>query len=380
MGRPKRLEGINTRVGVDGIQRYRGTAYANGRRLFGRWTESLQEALDWRQQTLAGGRDRLLARERVTVGAAATAWIAGIESGTVRNRSGKTYKPSVLRDYRRDIGICVEVVGARKRLDEIRLQDAQVMADILAARGLSDSRVRHVMFCLRAMFNWALPRGYAAINPCIGLSLPAPEENPRERIATVQEAMLLTAALQVPDRTAFALATYAGLRAGELLALRWGDVDFGLSTVRIDRAVDTTAGVVVAPKSRAAHRNVPIQDRLHAVLEDHRAERGGGGLLFPAHRPRRGVSDGTEHFWSLSALHRRLKKRWEAAGLEPIGLHESRHTFASMLIDAGLSPKAIQTYMGHSSITITFDRYGHLLPGHEAEALRLLNAYQEASQ
>jgi len=64
--------------------------------------------------------------------------------------------------------------------------------------------------------------------------------------------------------------------------------------------------------------------------------------------------------------------------LEPIariGLHECRHTFASLMIAAGVNAKALSTYMGHSSITITLDRYGHLMPGSEKDAAELLEAY-----
>jgi integrase len=63
--------------------------------------------------------------------------------------------------------------------------------------------------------------------------------------------------------------------------------------------------------------------------------------------------------------------------LEPIGLHECRHTFASLMIAACVNAKALSTYMGHASVTITFDRYGHLMPGNEAEAAGLLDAYLE---
>ena len=76
-----------------------------------------------------------------------------------------------------------------------------------------------------------------------------------------------------------------------------------------------------------------------------------------------------------SALVKRLKKRWTKAGLEPLKLHEGRHTFASLLIAAGANAKAITTYMGHSSIQVTYDRYGHLMPGSEAEVAGLLDTY-----
>jgi integrase len=62
-------------------------------------------------------------------------------------------------------------------------------------------------------------------------------------------------------------------------------------------------------------------------------------------------------------------------GLEPLKLHEARHTFASLLIAAGANAKAITTYMGHSSIQVTYDRYGHLMPGSETEVAGLLDTY-----
>jgi integrase len=65
----------------------------------------------------------------------------------------------------------------------------------------------------------------------------------------------------------------------------------------------------------------------------------------------------------LRALVKRMAARWRDLGMEPLGLHEAQHTFASLLIDAGANAKAISTYMGHASISITFDRYGHLMPG-----------------
>lgn len=58
-----------------------------------------------------------------------------------------------------------------------------------------------------------------------------------------------------------------------------------------------------------------------------------------------------------------------------IALHECRYTFASLMIAAGVNAKALSAYMGHASVTITFDRYGHLMPGNEAEAAGLLDAY-----
>jgi len=87
-----------------------------------------------------------------------------------------------------------------------------------------------------------------------------------------------------------------------------------------------------------------------------------------------------EGFRLAAALSARELQKWEAlvekaAGLGAVGMHEARHTFASLMIAAGVNAKALSTYMGHSSVTITYDRYGHLMPGNEEEAAVLLDAY-----
>ena len=74
-----------------------------------------------------------------------------------------------------------------------------------------------------------------------------------------------------------------------------------------------------------------------------------------------------------STLKLHTQKAWCTAGLMPIGLHECRHSYAAYMIAAGINSKALSTYMGHSSITITLDRYGYLLPGNEHEAATLLD-------
>jgi integrase len=70
---------------------------------------------------------------------------------------------------------------------------------------------------------------------------------------------------------------------------------------------------------------------------------------------------------------RRAREAWVEAGLEPIGLHQCRHTYAAFMIAAGVNAKALSSYMGHSTITVTLDRYGHLLPGNEQQAATLLD-------
>lgn len=136
--------------------------------------------------------------------------------------------------------------------------------------------------------------------------------------------------------------------------------------IRVSRSWDAREGAI-EPKSRAGTRRVPIVAALREVLVERRLDSSGEGLVF---------SIGERPF-NATSVAQRAKRRWRVAGLAPITLHECRHTFASLMIAAGVNAKALSSYLGHSSVTITFDRYGHLMPGNEAEAARLLDAYLE---
>ncbi len=237
----------------------------------------------------------------------------------------------------------------------------QDFVDRLVARGLAPSTVRNSILPLRAIFRRAVARSEVVQNPTLGLSLPA-------GIARPEEARRLIATVPAGDRALWATAPYAGLRRGELQALRWADVDLDAGLIRVERSWDPKAGPI-EPKSHAGRRRVPLVRPLRTELAAHRLRQGGGG---------EGLVLGTgERPFASGAAARRAREAWAAKALEPIGLHECRHTYASFMIAAGVNAKALATYMGHSSITITLDRYGHLMPGSEAEAAGLLESYLE---
>lgn len=367
--------GIATRTGKDGRERYRGVVHDKRakRHVRGPWTPSLAAARAWRHDALDRLAKGTLSGDRgPTVREATATFLAGIEDGSIHNRSRRRYKPSVVRDYRRDLGTRIDRLLGASYLREVQLPDVQLAADTLAASGLSASSVRNTVMALRALYGWARPRGLALRQPCDGVRLPGGEEQPM-RIVSPEIAALMVGALVGRDRTAFALACYSGLRAGELLALDWSRIDLDLRVLRVERAWDHGSHDFIAPKSKAARRVVPITERLLAVLTDHRQDFGDEGLVLPTLRGEPVKPMGH------SALVKRLKAAWEGADLEALKLHEARHTFASMLIAAGANPKAITTYMGHSSIQVTFDRYGHLMPGSEAAIAGLLDTYLDSA-
>jgi integrase len=188
----------------------------------------------------------------------------------------------------------------------------------------------------------------------------------RERIASPTEAAALIGALRAEDRALWGCAFYAGLRRGELRALLWNDVDLADGLIRVERSM-SGHGESHDPKSRAGRRGVPVVAALRDLLVEHKlVTRRDTGLILG--------SSATQPF-TPTAVGKRALSAWRRAGLDPIGLHECRHTFASLLIAAGVNAKAITAYLGHASIQTTFDLYGHLMPGNEYEAVALVDAY-----
>jgi integrase len=248
--------------------------------------------------------------------------------------------------------------------------DVQVYADTLLGEGLDPSTIRNRLMPLRVIYRRALSRGLVHSNPTLGIELPAVRGR-RDRIASVEEADAHLAALPDPDRTVWALAFFAGLRLGEILALTWERIDLPAGALQVEAGWDARTAQTVAPKSRAGHRSVPISTELRKHLVAYRLASGrSSGLLFPSER------DASRPMRLDSPTRRRARKRvWDTAGLAPIGLHEARHTYASLLIAAGVNVKAISEYLGHASIAITLDRYGHLLPGSKAEAAERLDDF-----
>jgi integrase len=284
----------------------------------------------------------------------------------VRTRSGDRYKPSAIRSYEAALRDRIVPELGGKRLGDVQRRDVQRLADDLLAEGRDPSTIRNALMPLRVIYRRAVEDGDVAVNPCTNLRLPAVRGR-RERIASPEEAQRLLAALPDRDRPVWAAALYAGLRRGELMALRWEDVDLVAGVIRVERSYDDKGRVEIEPKSRAGRRAVPIVGALRDVLIEHKARQGrDAGLVF---------GSSAETPFVPSNLWRRAQHAWRRAGLEPIGLHEARHTFASVLIAAGVNAKAITTYMGHASIQTTYDLYGKLMPGSESEAAALVDAY-----
>jgi integrase len=330
---------------------------------------SVAEARAWRLESQVAVRKGVLrSPSQTTLTEAAAEWVAAAEQGIVRTRSGDTYKPSAIRAYKQALNHRVPPTFGSKRISAISHTLIQDFADRLSADGLSPSSIRNTVMPLRAIYKRAHRRGEVATNPTLKLSLPV-DRSRRDRVAAPTELGPLLDALQPADRAIYAAALYAGVRAGELQGLQWEDIDFDTNLIHIRQGWDKHTGFI-APKSRSGKRRVPITNTLRRELLTHRLHQGTGGrgFVFPStHNPNKPFNPST--------LRLHTRKAWGLAGLTPIGLHECRHSYAADMIAAGINTKALSTYMGHSSITITLDRYGHLLPGNETQAAHLLETW-----
>jgi integrase len=172
----------------------------------------------------------------VTLREAAENWLRGAEEGIVLTRSGDPYKPSAIRSNRSALRLyALDDLGGAK-LSAISRRDVQDLADRLRADGLDPSTIRNAIMPLRAIYRRAIEEGVVAVNPTANLRLPAVRGR-RDRIASPEEAARLIAAAPEQDRALWATAFYAGLRRGELMALRIEDVDLASGVVRVERGV-----------------------------------------------------------------------------------------------------------------------------------------------
>ncbi len=161
------------------------------------------------------------------------------------------------------------------------------------------------------------------------------------------------------------MAVHRGLRQGELLGLRWEDVDFEAGTLQVRRTLSLTKdGHVFEPSKNSKGRFIELTQDAADALKHHlkrqlqEIEALGDsyqdqGLIFPGERgqPMRP--------WTLT---RKLERILERVGLPHIRFHDLRHTCATLLLAKGVHPKFVQELLGHATISITLDRYSHVIP------------------
>jgi integrase len=319
------------------------------KRLIRKTFPTLAAAESWRSDgRQAVRKGAMSAPTRQTFNDVADALIAGMKDGSIRNRNRKPYKPSAIRSYEAVLETRLRPEFGATRLSDLRRNDVQDFAETLLAEGLDASTVRNVLMPLRVIYRRAVRRSDVLVNPTTDLELPA-VEGTRERVTAPAEAADLLGALPESDAALWATALYAGLRNGELRALRVEDIDLEAGVIRVERSWDDVEGAV-EPKSAAGKREIPICDHLRGYLKSHLASLSrDAGLAF---------GETATQPYNYGKMTRRAYTAWKAADLERITLHNGRHSFRSYLDYAGISEARCDRYLGHANHSIG-RRYTH---------------------
>lgn len=240
-------------------------------------------ARTWRED--AGGavrKGRMRAPTTTTVKQAADALIAGMGDGSILDRSGKPYKPSTVRSYDGALRLRILDEIGSMRLSALDRRTVQDLVEKWRADRLTASTVQNTLNPLQVLARRAVRSGELAIDPTDGLELPAIRGR-RDRIASPAEAAALIEALPKAERGLWATALYAGLRRGELRALRWDDIDFDAGVIHVRRSWDADPAVgEIDVKSDAGRRRVPLIGALRKIIAEHKlaSGRAGAALVF----------------------------------------------------------------------------------------------------
>jgi len=307
-----------------------------------------------------------------TVGAFVKRWLRDWADDNVGNKTWTRYE-QLLRKY-----LCARFGSVP--IQKLRAADLQALYAAMAADGLADRtrlqlhRIVHVM--LKHAAQWGVvPRNVAAM-----VDAPRVKSLEIEILSPAQVQIVLEALRGTPLYPLVVVALNSGVRRGELLALRWHDINFDAGHLRVEQALEeTTRGGLVfkAPKSRHGRRAVTLPPSTIAVLRDHWKKQQEQRLMLGLGKASADALvfagfDGSAYSPNLlSKQWRRVMKAVELTAT----LHSLRHTHASTLIASGLDVLTISRRLGHGSAALTLNVYGHLFKPDDRAALIMETAF-----
>jgi len=251
--------------------------------------------------------------------------------------------------------------------------------------GLSSRTVRIIHTVMHASLKQAMKEGLVARNVAEATTLPKREKK-EPRVLTLEEQRRFFEVLS-QDRlgAAFLLDLATGLRRGELLALRWQDVDLKEGIIKVSRELvrvrdpenpGKTKLIYQPPKSEKGKRSIPLPEWAIAALKAHKVRQNQERLALGEAYQDNGLVFCTELGTPIEPrnFNRKFYELRKKAGLpENINLHALRHTYATRLLEVGEHPKVVQELLGHSQISVTLDTYSHVLPELKKAAAAKLN-------
>jgi integrase len=271
-------------------------------------------------------------------------------------------------------------------LKALRPEMVQRLYNEKRAEGLSSRTVRYIHAVLHGALKQAVRNNLLARNVTEATTRPK-EEKKEIRPLSQEEARQFLSVVE-GDRlsAAFLLALGTGLRLGELLALRWDDLDLKAGTLTVRRGLcrvyDQEDGerktrlVFQEPKSARSRRTIPMPSNILAALKKHKIRQNEERLLVGAAYGDQGLVFCTPIGTPIDP--RNMARHFDGclrkAGLPHVRFHDLRHTFATLMLELGQSPKTVQEILGHSTISITLDTYTHVGMDLKTQAMEKMNA------
>jgi integrase len=310
-----------------------------------------------------------------TVKEAAALWIKHCRNKGLESTTVKGYEEHVKLHI-------VPYIGAKK-LSDLTVPTVNAFADELRDADRSAAMIKKVVVSLGSIFEEARRRGLSNVSPTVGLELDLPErDDPRPVIPTKPELQAIIAGATAYEnrmwRPLLLVAIFCGLRASELRGLRWADdVDFDGRQIKVAQRADASHKIGKL-KSKSAYRSIPLAPIALNALREWKllCPKGDLDLVFPNGLGKvESYSNLRDHGLDPIQIAAGVIAQKPASGdagqpvtvtVAKYGLHALRHACASLWIEQGHNPKQIQTLMGHSSIKVTFDTYGHLFADAEA--------------
>jgi integrase len=300
-------------------------------------------------------------------------WLEQVVKPTVRPRTYESYETVVRIHLAPTLG--------HLRLNQLRPQHVQQLLADKTSSGLSARTVEYIWSILRRALKLAVRWDLVARNVAEQITPPRPVRTEVTPLSIPEIHLVLKEAGIMRYGSAVTLALTTGMRRGEILGLKWDDIDFtdDSARLRVRRTLQRIDGHLVTgePKSAKSRRTLTLTNLAIKALQRQRVmqaeDRLAAGELW----------SGNDYVFATPLGHpvdpRNFHRGWHSlldrVGLDRRPLHEARHTAASLMLSSGVPLKTVQETLGHSSIQLTADLYGHLMPG---DADRVADAVDKA--
>jgi len=251
---------------------------------------------------------------------------------------------STLKDYRNSLNNFLLPEFGNTPIDQI---DCISIEKFIAKLGCKNKRAKNLLIPMRNIFKLAIKAGYIKVNP-VSLIDPLKPEKSEIKPLSLEEVMAVIDNVDPHYRNFFITAFFSGLRFGEMAALKWRNVDFRLKVIKVRETL--VYGEEKLPKTPGSIRDVDMLPPVVDALRDQRKSTWGRSEYVFLNRYGRTVNPCplAKHAW---------KKALEKAGVEYRRLSQTRHTYACLMLNAGVLPGYVMKQMGHTSLKMIYDHY-----------------------